>query len=205
MLFKAMGLTRTYAPKNTSLSIMYKPLIPLATSLLLALASSGVVASEADFNKPIKVDSKSQFVDGKNKTSLFKDDVRISQGSLVINADEVEVIATDGEGREVFVARGNPASYSQQLEDGTPVSAKANEIRYEVVNRTIALTGKAELKQDTSMVQGDNITFDMITEQLLATGGDDTDGDGRVTTVFTPETIRKAKSQDDKKDNEGNE
>jgi len=184
---------------------MYKPLIPLATSLLLALASSAVVASEADFNKPIKVDSKSQFVDGKNKTSLFKDDVRISQGSLVINADEVEVIATDGEGREVFVARGNPASYSQQLEDGTPVSAKANEIRYEVVNRTIALTGKAELKQDTSMVQGDNITFDMITEQLLATGGDDTNGDGRVTTVFTPETIRKAQSKDDKKDNEGNE
>ncbi|WP_346993422.1 lipopolysaccharide transport periplasmic protein LptA [Alteromonas gracilis] len=161
--------------------------------------------SEADFSKPIKVDAKSQFVDGKNKTSLFKDDVLITQGSLIINADEVEVIASEGEGKEVFVARGNPASYSQQLEDGTPVSAKANEIRYEVVNRTISLNGKAELKQDTSMVQGDSITFDMITEQLLAIGGDDDNGEGRVTTVFTPETIRKSTSKDDDDDNEGNQ
>jgi lipopolysaccharide export system protein LptA len=184
---------------------MYKPLIPLATSLLIAIASGSVNASEADFSKPIKVDAKSQFVDGKNKTSLFKDDVLITQGSLIINADEVEVIASEGEGKEVFVARGNPASYSQQLEDGTPVSAKANEIRYEVVNRTISLNGKAELKQDTSMVRGDSITFDMITEQLLATSGEDDNGEGRVTTVFTPETIRKSTSKDDDDDNEGNQ
>ncbi len=86
-----------------------------------------------------------------------------------------------------------------------PVSAKANEIRYEVVNRTISLAGNAELKQDTSRVQGDNITFDMITEQLLATGGAGKDGEGRVTTVFTPESIRKTSSKKDKNDNEGNE
>ncbi|MEC8233098.1 MAG: lipopolysaccharide transport periplasmic protein LptA [Pseudomonadota bacterium] len=184
---------------------MYKPLIPLATSLILALASGSVFANEDDFSKPIKVDAKSQFVDGKNKTSLFKDDVLITQGSLVINADEVEVIATAGEGREVFVARGNPASYTQELEDGTPVSAKANEIRYEVINRVISLTGKAELKQDTSMVKGDSITFDMITEQLLATGGDDDNGEGRVTTVFTPEAIRKTNAKDNEQDNEGNQ
>ncbi|AMJ76296.1 lipopolysaccharide transport periplasmic protein LptA [Alteromonas stellipolaris] len=154
------------------------------------------MAAESDFNKPIKVDSKSQFVDGKNKTSLFKDDVRITQGSLVINADEVEVIASEGDGREIFVARGKPASYSQELEDGATVTAKANEIRYEVVNRTISLQGSAELQQDTSKVQGDKITFDMVTEQLLATGGKDGEG-GRVTTVFTPEAIRKASSNNE--------
>jgi len=45
----------------------------------------------------------------------------------------------------------------------------------------------------------------MITEQLLATGGAGKDGEGRVTTVFTPETIRKTSFKKDKKDNEGNE
>ncbi len=181
---------------------MYKPFIPLATSLIFAFASHAIYASEDDFSKPIKVDAKSQFVDGKNKTSLFKDDVLIMQGTLVIKADEVEVIATDGEGKEVFIARGNPASYEQELEDGTPVSAKANEIRYEVVNRTISLAGNAELKQDTSMVQGDIITFDMITEQLLATGGDNDNGKGRVTTVFTPDTLRKASAKGEDNDSE---
>ena len=181
---------------------MYKPLIPLATSFLLAIASGAVQASEEDFSQPIKIGSNTQFIDGKNKTALYKEDVLITQGSLLIEADEVEVIATDGSGREIFIARGNPASYSQSLEDGTPVSAKANEIRYEVVNRTISLAGNAELQQDSSKVQGDKITFDMITEQLLATGGAGEDGEGRVTTVFTPDTIRKTSS---KKDNEGNE
>ena len=52
--------------------------------------------------------------------------------AVLPEADEVEVIASEGSGREIFIARGKPASYSQTLEDGTPVSAKANEIRYEV-------------------------------------------------------------------------
>lgn len=180
---------------------MYKRLIPLATSLILAIASGAALASEDDFSQPIKIGSNTQFIDGKNKTALYKEDVLITQGSLIIKADEVEVIATDGSGREIFIARGKPASYSQSLEDGTPVSAKANEIRYEVVNRTISLAGNAELQQDTSKVQGDKITFDMITEQLLATGGAGTNGEGRVTTVFTPETIRKTSSKKDNKDN----
>lgn len=178
---------------------MFRPFILLVTSLLLGSVATPSFSDENDFNQPIKVDSKSQFVDGKNKTSLFKDDVRISQGSLLIIADEVEVVANEGEGREVFIARGAPASFSQTLEDGTPVSAKANEIRYEVVKRTISLSGNAELQQDTSQVKGDNITFDMISEQLLATGGDN-DKDGRVTTVFTPEAIKKA--ADDNNDGE---
>lgn len=160
-----------------------------------------MLASEEDFSQPIKIGSNTQFIDGKNKTALYKEDVLITQGSLQIKADEVEVIATNGSGREIFIARGKPASYSQSLEDGTPVSAKANEIRYEVVNRTISLAGNAELQQDTSKVQGDKITFDMITEQLLATGGAGEDGEGRVTTVFTPDTIRKASSKKDNEDN----
>lgn len=178
---------------------MFRPFILLVTSLLLGSVATPSFSDENDFNLPIKVDSKSQFVDGKNKTSLFKDNVRISQGSLLIIADEVEVVANQGEGREVFIARGAPASFSQTLEDGTPVSAKANEIRYEVAKRTISLSGNAELQQDTSQVKGDNITFDMISEQLLATGGDN-DKDARVTTVFTPEAIKKA--ADDKNDGE---
>ncbi|MCU7553138.1 lipopolysaccharide transport periplasmic protein LptA [Alteromonas sp. ASW11-19] len=182
---------------------MYKPFIPLAISLLLGL-SFMTQADTSDFTKPITVDSKSQFVDGKNKTSLFKDDVRITQGSLVIDADEVEVIATDGEGREIFVARGNPASYAQTLDDGTPVQAKANEIRYEVSKRTISLTGNAELQQDTSMVKGDSITYDMATEQLLATGGEG-DGEGRVTTVFRPDAIKEFTEEDNNDQPENDE
>ena len=182
---------------------MYKLRILLAISALLLLCTRTVFSNENDFGLPIEIGSNSQFIDGKNKTALYKDNVLITQGSLTIEADEVEVIASEGSGREIFVARGNPASYSQELEDGNPVSAKANEIRYEVAKRTISLTGNAELKQDTSQVKGNSITFDMVTEQLLATGGAD-DASGRVTTVFTPESIRKVKDESSQ-DNTGDD
>lgn len=181
-------------------------ILPATSALLLSMSASLALADTSDFSQPIKVDSKSQFVDGKNKTSLFKEDVRITQGSLVIIADEVEVIATDGEGREVFIARGKPASYAQDMDDGTPVKAKANTIRYEVRNRTISLSGNAELQQDTSMVTGDNITYDMAKEQLLATGGDG-ENEGRVTTVFRPETLKGLNEggADEQDDEQGNQ
>ena len=168
---------------------MFKRLIPLAVSLTTLLTGTIALADSSDFNQPINVEAVRQFIDGKNKTSLFKDDVRIKQGSLVIEADEVEVIASEGEGKEIFIARGKPASYSQTMDDGKAVSARANEIRYEVSKRTISLKGGAELRQDTSMVKGNVITYDMAKEQLLATGGEG-EKKGRVTTVFRPEAVK---------------
>ena len=165
---------------------MYKPSIranSLSTTLaLLCLALAGSVnASQSDFDLPIKVDSKTQFVDGKRKTSIFKEDVHVTQGSLRIDADEVEVIAGLGEGKEIFIARGKPAMYSQTMDDGRTITAKANEIKYMVETRTLDLTGNAELFQDASMVKGDTISFNLEKEQLIA-GGDSEDS--RVTTVF---------------------
>lgn len=143
-------------------------------------------AGEGDFKLPIKVDSKTQFVDGKLKTSIFKDDVHVRQGSLSIDADELHVTAEAGKGKEIFTATGKPAVYSQTMDDGSKVTAKANQIRYVVESRTLELTGNAELYQDTSMVKGDKISFNLEKEQLIA-GGEEQEG--RVTTVFQTEDI----------------
>lgn len=189
---------------------MCRQFIPLAVSLFAAitlLAAAGeAMAGSGDFEKPITVDAKSQFIDGKKKKSVFKDDVKITQGSLIIAADEVEAIASEGEGKEIFIARGKPASYSQTLDDGAKVKASANEIRYEVAKQLISLQGDAKIQQDTSMVQGDSITYDMSKEQLLATGGE-SNSNGRVTTVFRPDTVKELKEENkssDSNENEGN-
>ena len=185
---------------------MFKPFTHLLiASVLSSCLTASVLAGEDDFEQPIKVDARSQFVDGKNKLSVFKGDVHITQGTLVIDADEVEVDASAGEGKEVFIARGQPATYSQQLDDGQQVVAKANEIRYQVSERTISLDGNAELVRDTSSVSGNSIIYDMAREQLLAESSDD--NNGRVTTVFRPESLQEvnnekpdAKSDDKKAD-----
>ncbi|WP_343862620.1 lipopolysaccharide transport periplasmic protein LptA [Aliiglaciecola litoralis] len=165
----------------------------LTVTLLLSTFS---LAGEGDFGLPIKVDSQSNFFDGKTKTSIFKRDVKITQGSLEILADEVEVIAGLGDGKEVFIARGNPARYSQKLDDGSNISAAANEIKYEVANRTLTLTGDAELNQDSSLVKGESISFNMELEQLIAESSDTSTGG--VTAIFQPDTLRKKQSEEKK-------
>lgn len=185
---------------------MFKQRIPQAISALglsVLLATAHVAADTNDFDKPITVDANSQFIDGKKKTSVFKDNVKITQGTLIIEADEVEVIATEGEGKEIFIARGQPAKYSQTLDDGAKVKASAEIIRYEVFGQLIALNGNATIQQDTSMVQGDSITYDMAKEQLQATGGEDS-GNGRVTTVFRPDAIKAKDSKDTENEGENN-
>lgn len=161
-----------------------------ALALALTLVTGACYAENQDFKLPITVDSKTQFVDGKRKTSIFREDVHINQGSLKIDADEVEVNAAQGEGKEVFIARGKPAIYSQTMEDGSDIRAVATEIRYQVANRTLTLTGEAELHQNSSMVKGNSITFNLDKQQLLAEGQE---GDsGRVVTVFRPEAVKAA-------------
>lgn len=176
---------------------MYKPLFPLASSLLALLCFvAPVAAGSGDFQKPITVDARTQSMDGKNKVTRFKDNVTITQGTLTIEADEVEVSAKDGEGREVMIARGNPAKYSQTMDDGSKVTAQARELRYEVNKRTISMSGDASISQNSSMVRGDSITYDMVKEQLLATSSDNND-DSRVTTVFRPQSIKKLNDNKD--------
>jgi len=175
---------------------MYKQFIRLTASLLaLMVYSPDLLASSSDFQKPITVDARTQSMDGKNKITRFKDNVKITQGSLVIEADEVEVSAKGGEGREIMIARGNPARYSQTMDDGSKVEAKARELRYELAKRTISMTGDAQIKQNTSLVQGDSITYDMMKEQLLATSSDENEN-SRVKTVFSPEAIKAVDGQE---------
>lgn len=173
---------------------MYKLNMLRVSAFLSALAFSATsVAGEADFSLPIEVYSLSNFFDGKTKTSIFHKDVKITQGSLEILADEVEVIAGLGEGKEVFIARGNPAKYSQKLDDGTNISAAANEIKYEVSNRTLTLSGDAELNQDSSLVKGESILFNMELEQLIAESGDTSEAG--VTAIFQPDSLRKQQNE----------
>lgn len=161
--------------------------------LILALLSFNVAAVNEDFEQPIKVKSEYQSADGIKKISFFRENVNITQGSLVINADEVEVDAGKGKGKETFIARGTPASYEQTMEDGSRIRAAAEYIEYQVEGRTLTLSGNAELHQNSHSVRGSSIQFNMEKEQLMAQGSDEEDG--RVMTIFQPDDSNNSKQQ----------
>ncbi len=79
--------------------------------LSIALTFSSVVqAGPDDFKKEIQVGSDRQFGSIKDKVMTFVDNVKVEQGSLLIEADKLEVIASAGE-RQRGVYRFRPTSH----------------------------------------------------------------------------------------------
>jgi lipopolysaccharide export system protein LptA len=155
-----------------------------ASLLAGLLFSAHSYAGKDDFTKKIELASLYQNADGIAKRATYQGNVTILQGSLKVSADELEIDASKGEGNEIFIATGNPATYSQQQEDGSIVTAQADKIEYHRQTRSLSLKGNAQIKQNSSSVQGESIKFNMELEQIIAQGSDQESG--RVITTFQP-------------------
>ncbi len=158
-----------------------------AVLLLSMLLSIGAVAKSTDMKEPIHVDAARTDASIKDQMLVYSGNVSVKQGSLEIKAEKLTVDRSAGYGKEVFIAQGTPAVYSQLLDGDKPIQASAEEIRYNVADRTLTLTGKAEITQSGSLVQSARIVYDLDKQQLSAESGKETD---RVITIFTPEGIK---------------
>ena len=166
----------------------------LKTSCLafgLTLSTSYLaIAAKVDLNEEIKIDASRQAADLKNKIFSYIDDVVITQGSLTIKADLVQVVTESANNEKTYIAKGQPATFEQVLEDGTPIYLQANEIKYQPEKNTVMISGNAELRQEGSKVSGTIITYNFLTEQVQASS----DENARVQTVLQPQNLENKKS-----------
>jgi lipopolysaccharide export system protein LptA len=181
--------------------------ILLLTSLL---GLSTAYAAKKDLNQEITIKSKRQSADLKNKIASYLEDVSISQGSIAITADIVQVFSKTnektGEKLDTYLAKGKPALFQQQLEDGSLISLQANEIKYQPDQYLITVSGNAEVKQAGSKVTGEIITYNTSSEKLEAESSSDTS----VTTILQPAQIKAQQDKNsvpaaDKKDSDNND
>lgn len=159
----------------------------MKSKILLALLlsfSCASVAKDSDFTQAVNVTSNQFGGSIEDKKLVYIGNVLVTQGSLTIKADKLEVDRSAGEGKEVFIATGKPAEYSQMLEGDKPIKAMANEIRYDFASRILTLTGDAEINQSGSLVRSAVIQYDLAKQQLNASSGNENE---RVSTIFTPE------------------
>jgi lipopolysaccharide export system protein LptA len=152
--------------------------------LLAFVLSAACLAKNTDFKEPIEVNADRNEASLKEQKLLYSGNVVVKQGSLLIKADKLIVDRSAGEGKEVFIATGKPAVYSQMLEGDKPIQASAEEIRYAMQTRVLTLTGKAEITQSGSLVRSAKIEYDLQKEQLSA---ESENGKERVTTIFSSE------------------
>ena len=155
--------------------------IALVITSFTALVSAPAVAGKNDFKLPVEIDSEKQQINLKENITIFDTNVSVTQGSLSINADFMKVTSQDKKGHEVYTATGKPAVYKQLLDDGNPIEAQADTIRYEVATRSLVLTGNAQLKQNDSLVRSKVIRYDLDLQTIQAEGTKGT----RVKSVFT--------------------
>ncbi|MDP4527471.1 lipopolysaccharide transport periplasmic protein LptA [Alkalimonas delamerensis] len=155
------------------------------TWLALLFTLSVAASTQNDFQQPLSIDSEAFFTDLQSANVVYERNVLVQQGSLIIRADRLEVDGSAGKGLEIFIATGSPATYSQQMEDGSLVEAQAQEVRYDRASRILIMTGEAELKQSGSLVQAARIEYNMESQQMQAERGEN----GRVRTIFAPESL----------------
>ncbi|GIU38855.1 lipopolysaccharide transport periplasmic protein LptA [Shewanella colwelliana] len=158
----------------------------LILASMLTLISFSSAAKVNDLMQEVKISAASQEADIKNNQIIFNGPVEVTQGSIKIKADELRAFSKENSTGRILVATGNPATYSQVMEDGRPASASAKEIRYELSTRTLTLVGDATLEQEGSQVTGNQIRYNIEQQQLIA----ESTGNDRVITIIQPENYQ---------------
>lgn len=159
--------------------------------------SANTHAAKSDLAQEITIKSQRQSADLKNKIASYHEKVSIQQGSISITADIVKVYSTTndstGEKQETYWAQGKPATFQQALEDGSLILLQAEEVTYLPTLNTITISGNAVVKQAGSEVSGNEISYNLLTEQLEAKSTDNQS----VTTVLRPTVLKKQKAAHD--------
>lgn len=142
-------------------------------------------AEKADRSKPINVEADSVKVDDVKKVATYEGHVVMSQGTLMITADRIEV-RQDNKGVISGLATGNQVYFRQKMEASNEYAEGwAERIEYDGQGDKIKLMGQARLKRGIDELRGNQITYDSSTEFFQAKGGS-SGASGRVRAVIRP-------------------
>lgn len=156
----------------------------VAATAALIVASETLALPE-DREQPVKVQAKKLEANRGKNLSVYSGNVVITQGSLQIRADRVEVHGNaEGEISRV-VAIGKPAHFQQQVQQSSsPVKAHAERIEFTISSDELHLSGKAHVDRDGNTLTAERIDYDLNSEQIKAHGQS---GEGRVEMIWKPE------------------
>ena len=169
----------------------------LIFSLVFLAGSCFGIANED--NQTIIIES--DIAERNEKTGLtqYSGNVIIRQGSLIIDANTVEVYYQDNQVNRILCF-GNPASYQQKTKTGGQILARAGTIEYLPLNKNINLKTDASLSRNGTLIKGDSINYDVAAETWRAKG-DNQSTQKRIQLVIPPLQKTETNNQDTKSEN----
>jgi lipopolysaccharide export system protein LptA len=162
-----------------------------------ALCGTPVLAEKTDRSKPMSIEAdKPGSVDLQRQVVIFNGNVVISQGTMVLRADRVELRERPDGYREAMAigSAERPASFRQKR-DGVDetVEGAAERIEFDARSDTLRFVGNAAVRRLRAGTVADEITGSLITwdntnELFKVTGGaaSPSNPSGRVRAVFAP-------------------
>ncbi len=169
----------------------------LVAASLWAAGPGPARAERADRNKPMVVEADREgTIDTQRGVTTFSGNALISQGTMLIRAERVEVRDPPGGARSALALGtvAQPATYRQKR-DGVDehMEAQAERIEYDAASETLRFTGQAALRRlrAGSVVDetlGAIITWNNRSETLTVQGGAPSAANpsGRVRSTFGP-------------------
>jgi len=171
---------------------MSRHLIPLA----LVLAFSAAQAEKADRLKPMvfTADKEGRIDSVNQRTELFGN-VIITKGSLMLNAEKVDVRETRDGYHQAYASgtTGKPVSFRQARDTpGEAIEGRADQLEYDTRTETVRFIGNANVRRTRGATVADEVTgavivYDSRTEVFALEGGNASPNpNGRVRMVLMP-------------------
>lgn len=162
----------------------------LAVTLMFSAFAAGTARAEkADREKPINIEADRVTVDDAKQIATFIGRVVLTQGTLVIRGDRMEV-RQDDQGFKHGTTWGALA-YFKQKRDGYDeyIEGWAERIEYDSRADKMEMFNRALMKKGSDEVRGHYISYNANTEFFQVTGGGTkaaAGSDGRVHAVIQP-------------------
>lgn len=156
--------------------------------LLACLVAGTAFARSSDRNKEMLVEAGHQSgTFSADSVNVLSGGVRVRQGTLDISSSTASITVADGDPvRAVF--SGAPVVLKQVMDDGTPMTASADNIDYNLRTETVVFTGNVDIRQPRGSMRGERVVYNLQTGNVESGG----EGNGRVHLRILPKAAREA-------------
>lgn len=165
----------------------------MLTLLLTMLLAGAATAAEAQESGPVGIQAEVSVYDADRNALHLEDNVRITRGETSVSADEG--FAYRGEnGYERIELFGTPVRWRTVTEEGGETTGYADQVVYNLLDRTITLVGEAHLEEPRGTYSGERLVYNLDTQGVRGEGGvslsiepEVVDGDGEQSADDEPE------------------
>jgi lipopolysaccharide export system protein LptA len=139
---------------------------------IIGLIAPLALALPEDRDQPIEITADNAVINEKQNQAEYSGAVVVTQGSLKLEGDVVNLKTNEAGEVETFVSKGQPARFEnlRRKTDKESVRGRASTIYYSYDSDRVVLTGDAVITSEDSEFSGPEITYDMNTGEVTASG-----------------------------------